>query len=35
MESWARDDGPADGHGSIIGAALGAALIVEEGFENR
>ncbi len=31
----ARDDGPAHGHGSIVGAALGAALIVEERFEDH
>lgn len=29
------DDGPAHGHGSIVGAALGAALIVEERFEDH
>ncbi len=31
----ARNNGPAHGHGSIIGAALGAALFVEERFENH
>jgi hypothetical protein len=30
-----RDDGPAHGDGSIVGAALGAALIVEERFEDH
>jgi hypothetical protein len=29
-----RDDGPTHGNGSIIGAALGATLIVEERFED-
>ncbi|UUZ62202.1 hypothetical protein LP417_18450 [Polaromonas sp. P1-6] len=31
----ARDDGLAHGYGSIVGAALGATLIVKEGFEDH
>jgi len=31
----AGDDGPTHGHGSIVSAALGAAFVVEKGFENR
>jgi hypothetical protein len=31
----AGDDGLAHGHRSIVGATLGAALIVEKGIEDR
>jgi hypothetical protein len=31
----AGDDGPTHGHGYIVNAALGAAFVVEKGFEDR